>query len=314
MKSGGKRKFRSILPWWQPYIFILPFFIVYLAFQLYPVIYSFMISLTKWNGFGTQTFVGFENYKRLLSDGRFYQSLGNTVLYMLIPIPILIILGLVLANLMTSTFVKGKRLYQIATFLPYLLSSVAVGILYGILFDERVGPINKVLTALGLVNEGIPWLNSAKYVPFVLMFLIIWRNLGFYMIMMIAGITNIPSELYDAAAVDGANAVQIFFKITIPQMRNMIVFVTLQGIIGGFQLLEEPMMLLTGVTTGGAKALAGGPERSALTMMWYMYDTGFGTKIDFGYSTTIAFGVFVVIVACSAVLFKVLNGREGDDR
>ena len=313
MKRIKEKKFGSILPWWQPYIFIFPFFAVYLIFQIFPIFYSFSVSLTKWNGFTEKVFVGFNNYKTLISDPRFYIAFMNTLKFMLIPIPILIIGGLLLASLMTSPFVKGKRLYQICTFLPFLLSSVASGFLFGFLFDAKIGTINKLLLSLNLIQPGeLNWLSSPQLAPIVVMIIIIWRNFGFYMVLMIAGISNIPSELNDAAMVDGANFIQIFFRITIPQMRNMITFVVLQGVIHGFQLIEEPMTLLTGVITGGSPVLAGGPERSALTMMWYMYDNAFGTNINFGYATSIAFGVFFIIAVTSLLLFRILSRREDD--
>ena len=130
------------------------------------------------------------------------------------------------------------------------------------------------------------------------------------MALMISGITNISPELYDAAMVDGANQVQTFFKITLPMMRNVLTFVVIQGLIGSFQLSEDPMVLFTGLISGGNAPLVGGPERSCLTMIWYMYDVGFGDSMQYGYASALSFAIFVLMAVVSLVFYKILTRKE----
>lgn len=301
---------KSILPWWQPYVFILPFFALYFTFKLYPVIYSFFVSLTEWDGITERTFVGLENYKKLLTDARFHTSVKNTLFFTVIPLPILVIFGLILSVLMTSPYMRARRVFQTIYFMPYITSPVAVGFIFAFIFDIRVGFVNRALMALGLIEEEIFWLGIGKLARIVVVILLIWKYMGFYMVLMISGITNISPELYDAAYVDGANQVQCFFKITLPLMRNILTFVIIQGLIGSFQLAEDPMVLFTGMVTGGSGVVVGGPERSALTMIWYMFDVGFGTTMRYGYASAVSFAIFVLIAVFSIVFFILLNRKE----
>lgn len=301
---------RNILPWWQPYVFILPFFAIYLTFQLFPVVYSFLISLTEWDGIREPVFVGLKNYGAIFTDGRFMTAIQNTLMFTVFPLPILVFGGLLLSSLMTSPYMRGRRFFQTVYFLPYLTTSVAVGCIFTFMFDIRAGIVNRLLLMLGVIDAEIPWLREGRLAQIVIIILLVWKYLGFYMALMIAGITNISPELYDASMVDGANAVQVFFRITLPLMRNVLVFVVIQGLIGGFQMAEDPMVLFTGIGAGSNASLVGGPGRAALTMIWYMYDVGFGTSMRYGYASAISYAIFVLIAIFSIFFFKILNQKE----
>lgn len=301
------------MPRWQPYVFIAPFFIIYIAFSLFPVLYSFVISLYQWDGIGEKAYIGFQNYATLFTkDNLFFKSVGNTFLIMSVPLPVLVIGGTMLASLINSKFVRGKRLFQTINFLPYLTAPVAVGILFGLMFDQQNGVVNEALKSMGLLNEGLYWLKDGNLARIVVMIMCTWKYMGYYMVLLLAGITSISSDIYEAARIDGAGMVTTFFRITLPLMKNTLTFVIIQGMIGSLQLVEDPMTLLTGWISGGQSAVAGGPDRSSLTMMWYMYDTGFGTNMNYGYAASIAYATFIII-AIFAFIINMLLDRRGKD-
>ena len=302
-----------MVPRWQPYVFIAPFFIIHIAFSLFPVLYSFVISLYQWDGIGEKAYIGFQNYATLFTkDNLFFKSVGNTFLIMSVPLPVLVIGGTMLASLINSKFVRGKRLFQTINFLPYLTAPVAVGILFGLMFDQQNGVVNEALKCMGLLNEGLYWLKDGNLARIVVMIMCTWKYMGYYMVLLLAGITSISSDIYEAARIDGAGMVTTFFRITLPLMKNTLTFVIIQGMIGSLQLVEDPMTLLTGWISGGQSAVAGGPDRSSLTMMWYMYDTGFGTNMNYGYAASIAYATFIII-AIFAFIINMLLDRRGKD-
>ena len=302
-----------MVPRWQPYVFIAPFFIIHIAFSLFPVLYSFVISLYQWDGIGEKAYIGFQNYATLFTkDNLFFKSVGNTFLIMSVPLPVLVIGGTMLASLINSKFVRGKRLFQTINFLPYLTAPVAVGILFGLMFDQQNGVVNEALKSMGLLNEGLYWLKDGNLARIVVMIMCTWKYMGYYMVLLLAGITSISSDIYEAARIDGAGMVTTFFRITLPLMKNTLTFVIIQGMIGSLQLVEDPMTLLTGWISGGQSAVAGGPDRSSLTMMWYMYDTGFGTNMNYGYAASIAYATFIII-AIFAFTINMLLDRRGKD-
>ena len=245
-------------------------------------------------------------------DNLFFKSVGNTFLIMSVPLPVLVIGGTMLASLINSKFVRGKRLFQTINFLPYLTAPVAVGILFGLMFDQQNGVVNEALKSMGLLNEGLYWLKDGYLARIVVMIMCTWKYMGYYMVLLLAGITSISSDIYEAARIDGAGMVTTFFRITLPLMKNTLTFVIIQGMIGSLQLVEDPMTLLTGWISGGQSAVAGGPDRSSLTMMWYMYDTGFGTNMNYGYAASIAYATFIII-AIFAFIINMLLDRRGKD-
>lgn len=277
------------------------------------MLYSFVISLYQWDGIGEKAYIGFQNYATLFTkDNLFFKSVGNTFLIMSVPLPVLVIGGTMLASLINSKFVRGKRLFQTINFLPYLTAPVAVGILFGLMFDQQNGVVNEALKSMGLLNEGLYWLKDGNLARIVVMIMCTWKYMGYYMVLLLAGITSISSDIYEAARIDGAGMVTTFFRITLPLMKNTLTFVIIQGMIGSLQLVEDPMTLLTGWISGGQSAVAGGPDRSSLTMMWYMYDTGFGTNMNYGYAASIAYATFIII-AIFAFIINMLLDRRGKD-
>lgn len=294
---------------WVPYAFLSPYLLFYLAFGLFPIVFSFYVSLTSWDGIGDKTFVGLDNYKFLFNpDSYFFKSVGNTLLFVVLTLPVQIALGLVIATLLYSRWVKWRGLFQLINFLPYIVTPVAVGLIFNLLFDWQAGFVNKVLLKLGLVDEGIYWLGEPLYARMVIVLMLIWKGFGYTMVFYLAGLANVPKDLHEAAQVDGASGLRTFFSITLPLLKPVTVFIVITGIIGGFQLLEEPMLLLTGSGMGSSVAVIGGPERCCLTTVWNMYDTAYGSTTRYGLGAAIAYGLCVIIAVFSFVGARFYRG------
>lgn len=294
----GKRKY-------TPYVFLSPYIVFYLMFGLFPILFSFYVSLTSWDGIKDRTFVGFANYLYLFNpDSHFFRSIGNTMLFIAVSLPLQIMIGLFVATLLYSKWVKWKPLFQLMNFMPYIVTPVAVGLMFNLLFDWQAGTVNKVLINLGLLEEGIYWLGEAFYARVVIILMLVWKGFGYTMIFYLAGLSNISRELYEAAQVDGANAIRTFVSITWPMLKPVTFFIVVTGIIGGFQLLEEPMLLLRGSGMGSSSAVIGGPDRCCLTAVWNMYDTAFGRTTRYGLGAAIAYGLCIIIAIFSFLGFR----------
>lgn len=301
------RKRNPLRKW--PYIFVAPFVITYLMFYLYPMVFSFGISLTDWTAvdMDTRNFVGIKNYIRVFTDDpMFWKSVLNTIKIMLIAMPLTIIAGLLMAVLMFN-IIKCRQFIQTVNFLPYITMPVAIGLIFANIFNMNIGPVNQILEKLGILKEGLNWLGDSRYAFWVVILMCMWKNFGYFMVIYLSGLSTISGEYYDAAKVDGANAVQRFFKITLPLLRPITTFVIVQGAIGGFQLFDEAKNLVSGAGSN----IVGGPGRSLLTIVWYFYDTSFQNNSRYGYGAAIAFSMMLIIGLISLINVSLLNRREG---
>lgn len=299
-----QRKSRSLGKLW-PYLFVAPYIICYLVFNLYPTAYSFFISFFDWNGISEKEFVGLQNYIRLLTkDALFWKALGNTLKIIAISIPIQIFIGLLAAAVLFE--LKRKRLAEIALFLPYIIAPIAIGAIFANIFDWQYGYVNEILLKLGIIKEKIYWLQDETWSFVIVVIMQIWRHVGYCMIIYLAGMTTITTEIFEAARIDGANKADIFLKIIIPQLNNLTVFLVLTSIINGLQLYEMPAQLYA-----GSMASFGGPNYSALTIIWKFITDAFGTKMQLGYGAALCYILFMIIVVISLV-FKKLVSREGN--
>lgn len=307
--SGDKniKLYRSIKKGFWPYIFIVPYIVLYAAFSLFPILYSFVISLTSWEGIGEKTFIGFKNYITIFTqDPYFFKSVLNTGIIMLLSTPIVIILGLVIANLLFG-MVKGRSFFQTVNFLPYITTPVAIGLIFSFLFDWRTGIVNGILKFLSIIpEEGINWLGDAGLARVVLALLIIWKYLGYHIVVYLSGLSSISPELYEAAKVDGSSGFNTFFKITVPLLRPVTVFLIITDLIGGLQMFDEPVQLLS----GWGQYSAGGPGRSCLTAVWYFYDVTFKSTSRLGYGSAVAYSLFLIIIVVSVIGFKITEKKE----
>lgn len=289
-----------------PYLFVSPFLLFYVIFNIFPILYSFVASFTSWDGIGTKNFVGFKNYVRIFTqDPYFLKSVGNTLLIMLMSTPIIIIFGL-LAAVFLFNVTKGKAFFQTVNFIPYITTPVAIGLIFAFLFDWSSGSINMMLIRAGIVKEGINWLGEPLYARIVVALMIIWKYTGYHMAIYLAGISTISPELYEAAKVDGSTQISTFFKITIPLLAPITMFLVMTDLIGGLQMFDEPKLLFSG---SGGNSSIGGPERSVFTAVWHYYDVTFNTS-QFGYGSAVAFSLFLIIIVFSIFSYKFMNKEE----
>ncbi len=291
---------------YSPYLFLLPFFLIYGTFNLFPALYSLLISFTKWNGVNEMTFMGFDNYIRLFtSDTMFRKALFNTVLFLVIGMPMQVITGLVLAVLLKDLHDKARSTFQLFNFLPYLTIPVSIGILFQILFDWKYGAVNMFLEGVQLIDEPVNWLGTAVGARAITILLAYWKYFGYMMVIFLAGLSTIPEELYEAADIDGARWKDKFFRIILPLLRPIITFVVTTSIMGGFQFFDEPKMLFS----GSGKAALGGPDRSVLTVIMYFYNVTF-ERFEYGYGAAIAYGLFVIIFIVSLLSMRAMTRSD----
>jgi multiple sugar transport system permease protein/cellobiose transport system permease protein len=287
-----------------PYIFTLPFFAFYIGFVVYPTVYSLLISFTNWDslaGIQKRQFVGLANYIQLIfRDKLFFIALRNTMLFMIIDIPVLIIAGLLMAVVLYKIR-QGRRAFQTINILPYITTPAAIGLIFNFMFDWATGIINTLLINSGVITEGINWLGTPNTARFVVILMIVWKGFGYYMLIYLAALAAIPEDVNEAASIDGASTVQVFFRITLPLLRPISIFLILTSVISGFQLYDEPTLLFTNF---------GGPERSGLTSIMYFYDRTFRSSTRLGYGATISYTLFLIIMMASFIMSKILNRKE----
>lgn len=286
-----------------PYLFVFPYFLIFTAFSLFPIFFSGYISLNDWNGYTNPVFVGLKNYAEVLLDPRFYKALTNTLLLMIMIIPVQLILGFFIAILLNNKLMPLKKAFRLLNFLPYLTTPIALGIIFAILFDSSFGSVNFVLEKIGI--EGINWTKEVWPARFLIAMVTVWRFVGYTAVLFMAGITNINTDIYEASEIDGASFWQRTKCITLPLLKPVTVFVVLSTLIGCFQIFEEPFMIFS-----VAGNMVGGPDNSVLTGIWLFYDTAFSNQLRNGYAAAIAICLFIVIALISFVTNKLMNGKE----
>ncbi|WP_347836198.1 sugar ABC transporter permease [Gracilibacillus sp. JCM 18860] len=200
------------------YLFIAPpFFIIFLVFGLYPIMYSFYLSFTDWDGFTNPTIVGVENYLRLFGDFFFYKSLFNTlVIWIVSVIPPQLTVSLVLAVVLHEKFVKGKSIFRAVFFFPNIVTAASLGLLVALIFSWQTGSFNQFLIAIGMIDDPIQWTDMPNFMRGLVSSILFWQYFGYSMIIYIAGLQGISRDLLEAAEIDGASKVRVFFSITLP--------------------------------------------------------------------------------------------------
>ncbi|MGY0691467.1 carbohydrate ABC transporter permease [Virgibacillus sp. FSP13] len=284
-----------INPKTAPYVFIFPAVLFFLLFTAYPIVQSFILSFQKSEA-GTTSFVGFDNYIRLFQDPLFYESIGNTLIILVVQVPIMIFLALVLANLMNSPLLKMKGFFRVSFFSPAVTSLVSASVIFLLLLNPDYGIINFLLSSIGI--DSIGWLNDPFWAKVSIVLVTIWRWTGYNMIILLAGLQSISTDLYEAARIDGAGKIRQFFSITIPQLKPVILFTVITSTIGTLQLFDEPYNL-----TGG------GPVNSTTTVTMYLYQNAF-QYFDFEYASAIAYVVVVIIAVLSFAQFKLGGDKK----
>ena len=283
---------------WRQYLAISPFYILFAVFGLIPIVFSIWLSFHQWNGIGEMKWVGLAQYRYLLTDTQFWDSIATTmIIWVLNTVPMLL-LALILAFALHST-VRFKGFYRVAYFVPNITSMVAMAIVFGSLFATQSGLLNAALQWLGS-QEGIGWLTDPLWIKISVATMVTWRWVGYNAIIYLAGLQAIPSDVYEAAKVDGANSVETFLHVTIPMLRPVILFTVITSTIGGLQIFTEPQVLLGNT---------GGPENAGETIVLYLYNQAF-IKNQFGYGSAVAWALFVLIVLFSIINWRLLTGND----
>ncbi len=276
----------------QPYLFISPFYILFLIFGLIPLISSFIMSLYRWEGVDPGMMVGIGNYLNLFEDPAFTRALINTILLWIAIVPTMTAMGLVLAVILNSRLVKWRNVHRTLIFMPVLTSLIVATLVFTILFDTRNGLVTSLF---GLINIKLPDFRTTQYLAVPLIASItIWRWTGYVMVILLAGLQTLPETVMDAAKVDGATGVGQFFYITIPLMRPVLIFTTILITIGVFNLFDEPFVLYR---------TNGGPGGAGLVLGTLMYRNAF-EYFKLGYASTIAYFVAVLTFAFSFIQFR----------
>lgn len=268
------------------WLFLLPSVLGIAVFNLLPVLGSFWLSLTRWNLLGTPRFVGLANYADLFADSRFYQVMGQTFGFVGLTVVLDVALGLALAVALNRKL-KGRGLLRTAYFLPYITSMVAIAIVWGWLFDPRFGALNVALKALGLAP--VYWLSDLRWAMPAIVLVTVWKGLGYTMMLFLAGLQAIPGHYEEAAMLDGASAMQRFFRITLPLLSPTVFLVTTVSLINAFQAFDAVYML-----TGG------GPMNQTNVIVYWLYQNAF-TYFNMGKASAIAYVLFAVILAITLV-------------
>lgn len=308
--SNPKSFGRQIQKW--PYLFLAPFVLAYGIFFLFPVCYSFYISLFRWNVAEPRVFVGFKNYIKLFtSDPNFLKSVFNTLIITAITIPLLIIIGLLLAELLFNENLKGRSFFQTANYLPYITTPIAVALIFNLMFDEKVGVVNLLLVKIGILHSGMNWLAAPPNLQRMLLILmILWEWSGYYMLMYLAGMSSISGDIFEAARVDGASKFTIFTRITVPLLNNTTTFLIITSIISLLQLMDQPYMLLRGFGQTSVQSI----DRPLMTVMVNFMDQSLSLG-RYGYGAAITFSLFLIIAIISFTGIKLISlwGKRNED-
>jgi len=273
----------------------------FLLVRIYPALVAFNVSLHDWNIMSrSRPFIGFANYATMMADPEFWNAARNTLVYALIIVPASLALGLLIAYLIQSVN-RVRGTYRMIYFLPYITPTVAVSWVWRWLFFKNGGAINQILIALGMRPQ--PFLESVHQALFCVASVVVWQGLGYYMVVFLAGLEMIPSELKEAATIDGANRWQVFRRITLPLLNPTIVFLAVLGTIRSLQIFTEIMNMTSG---GGGQGDLGGPLGSTMSLVVYIYRVAF-YQFRFGYASAMTVALFSVILLITLVQMKILN-------
>ncbi|CAM5452618.1 carbohydrate ABC transporter permease [Leifsonia shinshuensis] len=277
----------------SPYFYVAPFFVLFALVGLFPLIYTFVVSLNNWNLLtGPGPWVGFANYVTELKDPFFWNSLFNTVsIFLLSAIPQLIAAVFIAAILDQN--IRAKTFWRMSVLLPYVVTPVAVTLIFSSAFDEKYGLINNMLQAVGL--HPIMWKTETLPSHIAIATMVNWRWTGYNALILLAAMQAVPRDIHESAALDGAGSFRRFFSITLPSIRPTMIFVIITATIGGLQIFTEPKLF------NPSSAVPGGPQRQYQTTVLYLWDMAFNRQ-NFGRASAIAWMLFLIIV-----VFGVLN-------
>ena len=279
--------------------FLTPATLMIVVMSFYPMVRAFLISLQTGAG-ANMRFAEpiFSNYQRMMADKVFIKSIGNTFLYLLIQVPIMLILAILLAQLLNNKDLKFKGLFRTCVFLPCATSLVSYALIFRSLFAQE-GLINSILVKLHILESGYNFLGNAASAKIVIIIALVWRWTGYNMVFYLSGLQNIEYSVYEAAKIDGANGWKTFWGITVPLLKPTIIMTFIMSINGTLQLFDESVNLTNG-----------GPANATITMSHYIYNTCFLRAPNFGYGSAMAFFVFIIVAILAFINLKVGDTRD----
>lgn len=282
-------------------LFLAPALIVYLVYVVYSILMTFYYSLLEWSGITASEFAGLANYIQLVNDGIFWQSVKNNLILVVMSVATQLPLGLIMALLLFSP-IRGISIFRTVYFMPFLMSTVAIGLLFVFILDPSFGLVNNFLGSIGLESLQRGWLGESDTAFWAIVAVISWQFAPFYMILFRAALVGIPSELYEAAAIDGVNKWQGFIHITLPLLMPTIITSSILAIIGSLKYFD-----LIYVMTGG------GPNHATELMATYMYKQAF-TNFNMGYGSAVSVGMFIVALIITLIVLGLdgLRKRRGN--
>lgn len=295
-RSAGRDLLRPWLPRKvAPYLFVLPFVAVFVAFSVYPMLFTLRLSFTDWRGSGAARWVGWDNYAYLLGNEMFWGSLGNSAMLWLMIVPVQVVLALLVAVLLNNAKLRLRSFYRIAFLVPFVTPLVAVAQIWVVVFDQNYGAVNGLLNLLGLPDVG--WLTTTQFAKPTLALLFLWKTTGFIVIILLSGLQSIDASVYEAAAIDGASRTRRLWSITVPLVRRTLMFSVVLQTLAVFQMFAEPFV----VTDGG-------PYNSTTTAGLHLYEHI--TRGDLGTGAANSFLLVVVVMGLSLVFVRLLRTED----
>ena len=287
MKMSRRQKKENIFS----YIFIGPQLIGFLCFVAFPLFFSIYLCFSNWNFIDLPVYVGGENFAAVFKDPIFWKSMGNTLIYICIVVPLTLLTSLILA-LLTNRKLPFMKFYRAAFFLPMVTSTVAISMVWLFIYQPYGGVLNTILEGVGISNPP-HWLQDEFWARFAVSIVMIWLKVGYYYIIFDAGLKNIPTELYEAAEIDGANAFTKIKNITLPMLSSVMFFVSVMLFIDVFNMFNEVYIMT-----------AGGPNYSTYTLSMYIYFYAF-TEFDMGRAAVASWVLFALVGVVTLIQFKV---------
>ncbi len=294
MMKGKPISVQSVAKVLRPYLFIAPSITIFSIFMIYPIFYMIYLSFFKWDMMGEKMYLGLQNYITLLSDQGFWQVIGNTFAYMALTVTFTIVLALFLALFLKSTS-RINMVLQSAVFMPYIISFISISFIWMWMMDSSYGLFNYILGVFHI--PVLHWLEDPKTAMLSLVIVAVWKSVGYNTIILISGMQSIPSYLYEAASLDKAKPSSVFFRITLPMLSPTLFFLALVNIIASLKVFETISIMTKG-----------GPTNSTNTLVYYIYEYGFG-YYKIGYSSAVGVILMLIIGVITIFYFRALSSK-----
>jgi len=282
---------------WAPYVFVMPFFVLFMLFFAGPILYSMGLSFVKWNGIGAMKAVGLDNYARLLKDTTFHTALKNTLFFSAVYVVSLVTISTTIALLLSSRLVRFRVFFRTAYFLPVTMALSVVAMVFDLIYSRDIGLLNLILGTLHLPAD-IAWLHSTNTAMWAILGMRLWRASGYYAVIILSGLLQIPREVYEVAMIDGASTLQQVRYVTLPLLRPVLGVVVVMCTIVALKLFDEPWILNKG-----------GPSNSTLTGLIHMYRNGF-LFLKLGYGAAISYALSAIMFVFSLLEVRATQGSE----